>query len=122
MGCAQPRKRANVGLEAFLEWCGSVDFKTETDIAQEVEQIDEAPPNPEHEKVFDYVAKLGAKVGAGNEFGRTHRYWFFRPAWEVDSALWDQVFGEHEPASVIAFYASSFFKTEGPSRGAAPSF
>jgi hypothetical protein len=101
-------------LSALLEWCDSIDFKTEANVVQEAAPlIDEAPPNPEREKLFKYMADLGAQVGAGNEFGRTHKYWFFRPAWETDSALWGQIFGEDDPASVIAFYVSSFFKRDG---------
>jgi hypothetical protein len=72
-----------------LEWCKSIDFKTETGIIKEVSPlIDEVQPNPERETLFKYVAELDAQVGAGNEFGRTQQYWFFRLAWEIDSAPW----------------------------------
>ena len=38
-------------------------------------------------------------------------YWFFRPAWQVKSALWNELFGEHDPAITIARYAKLSFKS-----------
>jgi hypothetical protein len=99
-------------LGAFVQWCAANDFRIIThDVQTDSPGLDGGPPNPLSEKFFQEARKIGEAIASGNEFGRSHKYWFFRPAWEVDSALWSEIFGEDDPALVIAHYASSFFKT-----------
>jgi hypothetical protein len=49
-----------------------------------------------------------------HEIAATHRYGFFPPGWEVDSADWSNFFDEDDPCLTIGFYLRHLFS--GPSR------
>lgn len=46
------------------------------------------------------------------EIGHSKGYWLFWPAWEVEGAIWDEAFGEDDPAVVVSFYLKSFFNAQ----------
>lgn len=57
---------------------------------------------------------LGTLIDADEERkskGESHRYWHFAPAWQVDSAFWQDHFGADDPALTIAFYFKNAFKS-----------
>jgi hypothetical protein len=56
------------------------------------------------------IAEWAEHRRALHEYGDDHRYWLFLPAWQIESAAWNQAFGEHDPACVIGFYLSRMFK------------
>jgi hypothetical protein len=99
-------------LGTFMAWCKTIDFEvkdTKETVAKVVESTD---VDPRLESLLGFAKSIGSEVRAVNEHGRSHKYWFFRPGWEVESALWREHFGDDDPATVIAFYFSSFFKNE----------
>ena len=108
----RPRRPSAQRLDWFLAWCSTHKFASSGIEAPPTPAIETTDTNPLREEFFAYVRALGAAVGAGDAYGHSHKYWFFRPGWEVDSALWSEVFGADDPAAVIAFYASASFKAD----------
>jgi hypothetical protein len=122
----------NGGVKAirrFAEWCDEVSFSLPAE-PQSCEPENETETSPDEEEfeadpfmseiMKGAVESLVAAQDAHDTFmslGSKHKYWFFRPGWEVDSALWAQTFGDDDPASIIAFYLSNMFRTE---RGRSP--
>jgi hypothetical protein len=117
-------------IRRFAEWCDDVSFSLPAEPqSRESENETETSPDEEgfeagpfmSEIMKSAVDSLVAAQDAHDTFmslGSEHKYWFFRPGWEIDSALWAQAFGDDDPASVIAFYLSHMFRSErSPSNG-----
>lgn len=117
------------GLHQFLGWCSQVILQAhpeEHDARDALEQDghdgDQEVSDPEWlddlsnswvmQQTVDAMAALTERTEKVGSYGRNHKYWFFRPGWQVESALWDQAFEEHDPALTIALYLSGMFKTK----------
>lgn len=114
------------GIRRFVEWCRNVVFRSDDILSNQPIDKDpptaEAPPPEEdpraektpHDELHRKFRDAGCAMIRGQQemydYGYNHKYWFFLPAWEVDTALWERVFGEHDPCKVITFYLRGFFK------------
>lgn len=124
------------GLHQFLDWCSQVIFHSppedheaqdaleyesqneEQDVSDQ-EWLDDLSNSLVMQQTVDAMVALTERTERVGSYGRTHKYGFFRPGWQVESALWDQTFEEHDPALTIALYLSSMFKTK-PDKPSAP--
>jgi hypothetical protein len=106
----RPLKPSAKQLDNFVGWCSGIDFVSNSDrlLSPTDDQFVGTSSIPDH--VLKFAAEIGNAANNFDEYARVHKYWFFRPALEVDSALWSNFFADDDPAAVIAFYASSFFK------------
>jgi hypothetical protein len=94
-------------VEKVLRWAERFRFK-------KIEPVVSLPtrlPTPEFQAILDEARRIGAAIGSADREAEDHLYWFFRPAWQVKSALWSELFGEHDPAIAIARYAKHSFKS-----------
>lgn len=85
---AERIRHPEMDLQAFLEWCNSISFKAETNTVGEVTPpIDNVDSSPEREQFFEKARQMGAAVGDAMVFAESHKYWYFRPAWEIDTPV-----------------------------------
>ena len=67
--------------------------------------------SPEYEAFIAEARKIGASVGDMDRYAEGHKYWYFRPAWEIESAVWAEHFKEDDPALIVSIYLREFFET-----------
>jgi hypothetical protein len=105
-----PKVPSADAFERFLRWFQSW---TLTRAAMSIDHTKEdSDPSPEKKALMAEIAKLGQSVGDVNRYAVRHKYWFFRPAWEIDSAFWTEHFGDNDPALIISTYLREFFESE----------
>jgi hypothetical protein len=94
-------------VQKVLRWAERLQFKKN----EPVVPLSKSHTSPELQAFLDKAASMGAAVGRADREAEDHLYWFFRPAWQTKSALWTELFGQHDPAITIARYAKHSFKS-----------
>jgi hypothetical protein len=94
-------------LRKILRWAELVEFKKNGPVAT----LPKTPYSTEFQALLEDAGRIGAAIRKRDREAEDHPYWFFRPAWQVKSALWRELFGEHDPAITIAQYAKHSFKS-----------
>jgi hypothetical protein len=94
-------------VQKALRWAERVEFRKQEPVVASPKPT----YSPEFQELRDEVRRIGAAIGRSDQEAEDHLYWFFRPAWQVKSASWRELFGENDPAITIARYAKHSFKS-----------
>jgi hypothetical protein len=103
-----PKDLSRDAFDGFLGWFQSL---TLTPASTSPESNEESVRRPEYDAADEKIRKLAERVSDLDCEAEGHKYWYFRPAWEIQSVFWTEYFGDDDPALVISSYLRDFFET-----------